>query len=261
GTLANGLHWVGDLMLEATLDVRKDQGSIVLDLVKGGRHFLCTVDVQTGQATLSIDGLSGFGPTAQTPLRGTGSHRVSFANFDRQLLLWVDGRQIEFSTPTSYDDLGNAIPTVDDLAPAGIAARGADVKAEHLLLKRDVYYIAADASEAGDYDFPGTNWSPDKIIEFFAAPDYWSANSLFSWRRRAEFPLAADQFFMLGDNSPASKDSRIWADSRNPEYFVRRELLIGQALFIYWPASLNKIPYVNIPCPLFPNFKEMGFVR
>ncbi len=77
----------------------------------------------------------------------------------------------------------------------------------------------------------------------------------------SSFRRGRSGFFVLGDNSPASKDSRLWATVENPEYFVRRELLIGQALFIYWPASLNKIPYLNIPFPLFPNFKEMGFVR
>ena len=145
-------------MLEATLDVRKDQGSVMLDLVKGGRHFRCHLDVQTGQATLAIDGLPDFAPTAQTAVRGVGRYRVAWANVDRQLLLWVDGRLVEFSTPTTYDDLDNALPTVDDLAPAGIAARGADVKVEHLLLKRDVYYIAANATDEhdSDYDFPGS---------------------------------------------------------------------------------------------------------
>ncbi|HEX4143900.1 MAG TPA: signal peptidase I [Pirellulales bacterium] len=256
-----GFHWVGDLMLEATLDVQKEQGSVVLDLVKGGRHFQCHLDLQSGQATLAIDGLPDFAPTARTSVRGVGQYRVAWANVDRQLLLWIDGRLIEFSSPATYEDLGNELPTVDDLAPAGIAARGADVKTEHLLLKRDVYYIAANASENGDYDFPGAPWGPDKFAEFFTMPKRWSSTSLFSWRRSAEFLLEADQFFMLGDNSPQSKDSRVWADSSNPEYYVRRELLIGQALFIYWPASHNKIPYLNIPFPLFPNFKQMGFVR
>jgi signal peptidase I len=232
-----GLHWVGDLMLEATLDVRKGQGSVVLDLVKGGRHFQCHLDVQTGQATLAIDGLSDFAPTAPTAVRGVGRYRVAWANVDRQLLLWVDGRLVEFSTPTTYDDLDNALPTVDDLAPAGIAARGADVKVEHLLLKRDVYYIAANATENGDYDFPGSPWGAEKFADFFAMPQRWDSTSLFSWRRSVEFPLDADQFFMLGDNSPQSKDSRVWADSRNPEYYVRRPLLIGPVQLIYWPPA------------------------
>jgi len=33
----------------------------------------------------------------------------------------------------------------------------------------------------------------------------------------ARFPLAADQFFMLGDNSAESKDGRLWeADQEYP---------------------------------------------
>jgi len=42
---------------------------------------------------------------------------------------------------------------------------------------------------------------------------------------------------------------------------VPRDLLIGKALFIYWPHSWNRIPYVNIPFPFFPNFGRMGLVR
>ncbi len=40
-----------------------------------------------------------------------------------------------------------------------------------------------------------------------------------------------DQFFVLGDNSAQSSDGRLWKG----EYWVDRELLIGKALFIYWP--------------------------
>ncbi len=107
-----------------------------------------------------------------------------------------------------------------------------------------------------DYDYPS---EPDKLPNS-RDPGRWARDSLFSWRRSVEFQLEADQFFALGDNSPQSKDSRLWADGGS-EFYVRRELLIGQALFIYWPASHNRIPYVNIPFPLFPNFKDMGFIR
>ena len=260
----SGMHWVGDLMLEATLDVRKADGSVVLDLVKGGRHFRCNFDLQTGETVLENDGLADFSPRSKTAIRGVGRHRVSFANVDRQLLLWVNGRLVEFSAPTTYGDLGNPLPTADDLAPAGIAARGAAVKVEHLLLKRDIYYIAKKASGEyviSDYDFPGASWDAERFADFFAMPDRWAANSLFSCRRSVEFTLEADQFFVLGDNSPASKDSRLWATRENPEFFVRRDLLIGKALFIYWPASLDKIPYLNFPLPFFPNYQKMGFVR
>jgi len=74
----------------------------------------------------------------------------------------------------------------------------------------------------------------------------------------ADFPLKADQFFVLGDNSPRSKDGRLWGDDN---YWVPRELLIGKALFIYWPHSWNEIRSVGVPFPMFPNFERMRFVR
>ena len=51
-----------------------------------------------------------------------------------------------------------------------------------------------------------------------------------------------DQFFVLGDNSAQSSDGRLWIG----QYWVERELLIGKALFIYWPHGW-KIPYVPLP--------------
>ena len=72
------------------------------------------------------------------------------------------------------------------------------------------------------------------------------------------FVLKADQFFVLGDNSARSKDGRLWGTDN---HWVPRELLIGKALFIYWPHSWDRVPYVNVPCPYFPNFPGMGLVR
>ena len=63
---------------------------------------------------------------------------------------------------------------------------------------------------------------------------------------------------MLGDNSAKSKDGRLWGAA---EVLGQPRLLIGKALFIYWPHSWNKIPYVNLPFPYFPNVARMGLVR
>ena len=160
-----GLHWVGDLMLEATLDVRKDQGSVVLDLVKGGRHFQCTSgrpdrpgdagDRWAGRfCTHGSNGRSRRGPLSG----GLGQCRSPTAAVDRRAF------GPSFPPPRRMTISTTALPTVDDLAPAGIAAHGADVKAEHLLLKRDVYYIAANAAENGDYDFPGVDTGERKSL-------------------------------------------------------------------------------------------------
>jgi signal peptidase I len=73
-----------------------------------------------------------------------------------------------------------------------------------------------------------------------------------------DFELKADQFFVLGDNSSRSKDARLWAGNY---WWVPRDLLIGKALFIYWPHSWDRLPFVDIPCPYFPNFSRMRLVR
>lgn len=265
-----GLHWVGDLILECELDVQSPSGQVLLDLVKGGRHFRATIDVATGQAVLSIDGLDGWQPTGQTALRGAGKHAVRFANVDRQLLLWVDNDVVAFDVPTTYDELGNDRPQSNssdrgDLAPVGIGSRGAAVTASHLRVLRDIYYIAekgAYTEVVNDYE-GGDSYAPwrtsERVVELLSTPSKWQAGSdFFDRRQAATFPLADDQFFVLGDNSPASSDARLWVK----QHFVERELLIGKALFVYWPHPLDlRIPFTDVSLGVLPNLSNMGFIR
>ena len=136
-------HPVGDLAVDLKLDVKNNQGAVILELVKGGRQFRCRIDLATGDAKLSISGLADFAPTASAPIRGPGTFDVSFANVDQQLILWVDGKVIAFNGPTSYDDLNNATPVeiaprpgsdvATDLSPVGIGVEGgASVAVSHL---------------------------------------------------------------------------------------------------------------------------------
>jgi signal peptidase I len=195
---------------------------------------------------------------------------LAFANVDRELVLWVDGRVVEFDRSAEYDPLGDDIPrsTPDDpldLAPAGIGSRGASLAVSRIRLWRDIYYIAAPRSGPGglsDYPPHGqiASMSYQQLFDFLSSPDQWAPigrPSPFEQRGEAIFPLGEDQFFMLGDNSPMSEDARLW----NEEKFVSRELLIGRALFVFWPHSFNRIPGTSIPFPFFPNFAGMGFIR
>ena len=94
--LESGLHWVGDLMLEANVKIESANGELLLDLVEAGNHFTCRIDLATGEAKLSAENAPDFAPKAKTSLTGTGKHRVAFSNFDDQLLLWVDGKVVDF---------------------------------------------------------------------------------------------------------------------------------------------------------------------
>ncbi|MEX0979098.1 MAG: S26 family signal peptidase, partial [Pirellulales bacterium] len=266
-----GQHWVGDLLVECDLESTDGKGAALLNLIQGGKHFFCEFDFETGEARLSIDGVEAYRPKAHTAVRGAGRHHVAFANIDRQLVLWVDGWPVGFDGPTDYEPLGNDIPqsTPDDpldLAPAGIGSMSASLVVSHLRLSRDIYYIATRQSDRGgpsDYTGPSRQipaMSYEQLFAFLSTPKLWApegGQSPFDERRDAIFTLAADQFFMLGDNSPMSEDARLW----DGEKFVSRELLIGRALMIFWPHSFNKIPGTSIPFPFFPNFARMGFIR
>jgi signal peptidase I len=245
------VHWVGDLAVACTVDAESPGGELIFELCKGGRRFQCRFDLATGRATLSISGqeMQQWRPTALTRLRGKGRHSVIFSNCDDELLLWVDGSVVSVDAPATYRDLGNTQPDEADLAPVGVASAGAQVRVSHLRVLRDIYYGApcgdGNPRETYDVQYQPGNALPNKPI----LPS--------QTRRYVDFPLKSDQFFVLGDNSAKSKDGRLWG----PEYWVGRELLIGKALFIYWPHSWNRIPYVNVPFPYFPNVARMGLVR
>jgi signal peptidase I len=243
-----GMHWVGDLALDCELTSASDEGEAVFELIEGGQRFQCHFVLSTGEATLWAGGQELA--RAATKVRGEGSHEICFANVDDQLLLWVDGDLVQFDRPTTYDSesLGTAMPKAIDLSPAGIASRGAALRVEHLKLRRDIYYIALKypTHSFSEFDRP-----PD-----LTSPDRWQED--FRLRPSEDFALEEDQFLVLGDNSPRSADSRLWAGGHH----VARELLIGKALYIYWPHGWETLG--NTPIPTFqfwPNFRRMGFIR
>jgi len=291
-----GNHWVGDLVLEADLDVDSEAGEIVLDLVEGGRHHRCTFNVAGGAATLAIDDgavkfLNEEGNATlaklktKTSLRGAGSYRVRFSNVDDELRLWIDGQRVDFGQPAHFRSPQLELPnwTEDnpgDLAPLGIGAKGAQLAVSRLRVLRDVYYIAtrSGGSPAADYKSDREDQSLSLAYALESAREYKEdiVAAIKSRRRKVvEFRVGPEEFLPLGDNSPESQDARLWEKSThsqtdatsgvtrysNPE-LVHRRFLIGKAMFIYWPHGWNvRIPIINRVWGIIPNFRRMTFVE
>ncbi len=276
-----GVHWVGDLLLEFELAVNSDDGEAIVELVEGGHFFQLRVDVKTGLAAVSIDGGGEeFGeedqqsddtlPQAKTAISGPGDYRIGFANVDDQLAVWINGEQIAFDRPTIYRRLDNRIPQWDatsrrgDLAPVGIGSSGAGLAIRHIKLMRDIYYIASKNNSEPDYlagplgPHPNSHRGTpaERSLQLLSSPELWE--TVYDRMEPIVFPLEkfphdrrADQFMALGDNSPQSKDSRLWSfKDWDPEtgkllfenkHFVERELLVGKALGIYWPLTHIKL--------------------
>jgi signal peptidase I len=222
---------------------------------------------------LSAENEPDFAPKAKTALMATGNHRVRFSNFDDQLLLWVDGKVVDFEGDTAYDvnrvfgDRQSIRPRTSakdlgDFAPAGIGARGAKLAVTRQQVWRDIYYISDDYERnRGDVvtDFPHP--FEQRLLNLPKDPSLWD---VFSERKQANFSLNQEQLFVMGDNSAESSDARLWVNSergRPGGPYLDRRLLIGKALCVYWPHSWNQIPGTPIPFPLFPNIADMRLVR
>ena len=121
---------------------------------------------------------------------------------------------------------------------------------------RDIYYVAtSQESRTTDHRY-GID---SEIYALMTDPQRWQPGDSFDARGEVTFSLAKDQFFALGDNSPFSKDSRLWGPD---QHFVERDMSIGKAVLIYWPHPWRiGIPGTEFNLGLIPNFTDMGLIR
>ena len=110
----------------------------------------------------------------------------------------------------------------------------------HLAIFRDIYYRSEMVRHA---DTQAVNPTPrgessdeTGLIDSLSDPRSW--HELYSSSAsEAVFELGPDEFLMLGDNSPKSKDGRLWGNGRGAarRHAVPRSALVGKAFYIYWP--------------------------
>ena len=114
--------------------------------------------------------------------------------------------------PSAASGADRAGADPDQMAAAvRIGADGGPVALGYLRLDRDVYYVNEPrhlSSGEGWVSGYGTEGNP--------------------------FRLEANEFFVCGDNSPRSNDSRLWD---LPRPVVPRNNLAGKAFFVYWPGA------------------------
>ena len=158
-----GLHWVGDIGVEADLEIKSGSGSLLFDIVEGGAHYQVTIDTQSGELSLSakppqnpisdsvitfvdLEGNKVDKPTVQTPIKGTGSWQVRVFNADDKIHVWVDGKLYEFPGCT-YTRTDIPVPQYSeedpgDAQPIAIGCQNLEVVCKRLKVSRDIYYIS-----------------------------------------------------------------------------------------------------------------------
>ena len=257
-------YWVGDLTLTCTVAITSAAGKdshLILELVEGVRRYRCRIDVPSGQATLTRNDDLAADPNAapeiemakaNTPITGPGTYTLRFANVDDRLCLWInDGLLgsgfIPFGSDAEFEAPVNRRPQDADLTPVGIAAQGLAIRVSDLLIERDIYYRADSVSNDAGV-FGGHESEVDENLplrDLLNNPTGWG--ELYEDKfHMAEFrQLGPEEFFVMGDNSPRSQDSRLWPNQVRHapnRHAVNRQALIGKAFFVYWPHG---VPFLN----------------
>ena len=272
------LYWVNDLTLNATIEIQNSslEAVLVLELTEGIRAVQARFQPASGTVEIVRRDRDASGAysegvvvaTADSGESGDGTYQFSLANVDDRVLLWINGSLLPFDKEVTFVTEGFNMPGEQDLAPIGIAARGADVVASGLQIRRDIYYrsdVLEYAPEMGRSDDPTFRVSRAcevnegefrRLASNLRSPESYGelyARLVTEQRERYgkmfDLKLDDDEYLMCGDNSPASKDSRLFDFWSRPmrgvdshRYAVREKDLIGKALFIFWPHG---IPFLN----------------
>lgn len=178
---------------------------------------------------------------------------------DQHALVWVDGKLVaEHRFEITMDTLQKRQPLEPrDFADVRIKVSGSPVSLHRVGVDRDIFYAAVNKS------------SPSQRGQGIMPKDQFSRRDVYPLN---PIKLEHNQFFCLGDNSPMSLDSRFWPEPNawidlrmRPKGIdkvqagvVPRQLMMGRAFFVYFPAphrtSPNKVG-------VFPNFGQMRFIN
>jgi len=186
---------LADLILSFRIVSLQGEGRLCLRATDGREQFVVEVEPTRRCCTTLRNGQA---IDAQAPYRLPESWenvRVEVSLVDRQFLLALDERP---AIVLPYDR--GPAPAQTAARPFSIGGSGIALEIRDLRVYRDVYYRQAPEGEAR----PG---------------------------HRAQVQLAPDEYFVLGDNSPVSQDSRTWQSGAG----VAVHRLVGRPLLVHLP--------------------------
>lgn len=221
---------ISDLMLEARVAVQPDVRALIVRITSGGDVFRVTIPVdgrgpcvvrRNGQE-LPTSGHRGFlsTSTADKPLWQSLEASV----FDRRLMVAIDGQflfdPIDFDDPQGHWDSRSS--------PIGIGIIGGGAALTDLKIYRDVYYTNRLTS------VPTRPFAVDQA-----------------------YPLGPDEYFVLGDNSPLSNDSRFWPGSP----VVRREWFVGKPFLVHLPSRMVPLQIFGGATYWVPDLRAIRYIH
>ena len=242
-------HSVVDVSMETRIRPGNGVESLAVSLLSGRDRFLVRIPVASeGQIRLERnDRRVPITPLASSRdlLRETSSPVLLEASVvDRRVQVSLDGRLL--FTPFDYDDAppsGSAEPSglstrepmsqssppaVANTSPVGLGVRGGTLAVDEFRVYRDVYYTSSLAQ------------TPRHAFGVLKPYD-----------------LGEDEYFVLGDNSPVSNDSRFWGNSP----VVRGSLLVGKPFLVHLPGQVVPLEVFGRSVYWVPDPRKIRYIR
>ncbi len=162
----------------------------------------------------------------QPPVNGDKVH-IAFANVDHLLIFECGDRELIYDLGSLPGDAG---PKRREAEPEVEIIGAGKLSISQIEIYRDIHYTSVNPHN-GRKDGNAVEGNP--------------------------FKLGKDEFFVLGDNSPASLDGRWWnrpGVGNNLQQYrigtVPRNYLLGKAFFVFWPSGFrptDKFPIACVP--------------
>jgi len=229
GTDVRGENPVSDLAVEARIAPGPDARAVAVRIDSGSDRFV--VEVPVGRTGTPVVRRNRWQVAVKNPRTGllpasAGGPGVLLeaSVMDRRLTVTLDGEPlfdpVDYDVPTEGPGLGES--------PIALGAKGGSVALSGLRVFRDVYYTSALA---------------------------------FSPRRPfgvdSPFRLGHDEFFVLGDNSPVSNDSRFWPVSP----VVPGDLFLGKPFLVHLPGQAVLLKVFGRSLYWVPDPREIRYIR
>lgn len=197
-----GPNAVGDLVLVLAVTPTSDEGTVVASLRRGGRAFDIALPVGEGRPMISSLGTDAVLDSVE-PLQPGRRYRLRVTHVDHRLRVTLDGQDL-------YTFAYEPTPALDEPESGGSASFGivgGGGRIHRVRLLRDIYYTS-DGEVAVDGPILIPNGPTDR----------------------------EQRYFVLGDNSARSRDSRFWGGDVY-QATVSRKNLIGSPVAVFWPPA------------------------
>ena len=174
--------------------------------------------------------------------------------------IWVDGEEVLTTEDSNYGpgaiaELRNSARSRSAKPYVAIGAKDFDVDLLHIMLDRDVYYTSLGRINIQPKERPQADTISAKL----------EGGSAHACGKPFQIPPGknhlAPAYFLMGDNSSSSFDSRLWSVKHaglGTDYArgtVPRSHMIGQAFSGYWIPELSPKPQ------LVPRASRVRFIR